>query len=324
VASYTNLSRAQVDEIVAAYPLRLRDVSPMSGGAANSSYLLDTDAGAYVLTILNNHDEASATQLETVMEHLVAHGIPTNRPLRARDGEALAWFGDRPVMLKEFVTGTCGEPLPDSRLAASGELLARVHTVPVPPRLPRNHRRLPDGWLTVAKEFEDQTFAAWLHDTYEIAAPVLDLDGPAGLVHGDYFADNLVIGDDGQIAILDWETAGHDLLVLDLGMAIVGLCRRKGDFRPKLSDELIAGYERRRSLAEPERELLYEAVLYSSLVIAYHRYRRHHLTHPDPAKANLYLEIPRFVDSVSTQWQVAKAGATSCNAEPRVGSATET
>lgn len=60
---------------------------------------------------------------------------------------------------------------------------------------------------------------------------------------------------------------------------------------------LVAAYQTRRPLAELERRMLYRAVLYASLVIAYHRYRRHHLTHPDPTKQHLYREIPVFVDS---------------------------
>lgn len=302
MASYTDITSAQVEQIVAVYPVRLRGVSPLLGGAANSSYLLDTDTGRYVLTILDNHDQASAALLAAVLEHLVANDIPTSRPLRTQDGVPLSRFAGRPVMIKEYVPGTCDHPLAASLLATAGRLLAQVHSVPAPAWLPRDNRRLPADWVSATERFEDRRFAEWLHEQYEVAAPALCLEGPAGLVHGDLFPDNLVVQEGGGLTVLDWETAGRDLFVLDLGMAIVGLCRQDCGFLPEHARALIDGYQAHRPLGDAERRVLYQAVIYASLIIGYHRYRRHHLSHPDPTKQHLYREIPAFVSSLSVHW----------------------
>lgn len=141
---------------------------------------------------------------------------------------------------------------------------------------------------------------------WQRAHPVEELTGPYGLVHGDCFPDNLVITDRGDLALLDWETATRDLLILDLGMAIVGLCRTDGQLRPDCADSLLDGYETVRRLTDDERRQLPNAVRYTSIVIAYHRYLRHHIVHPDPANQHLYREIPRFVQSLDDHWSVSE------------------
>lgn len=311
MATYTHLSRSDIEAVISNYPLRLVEVRPLPGGAANSSYLLHTDAGPHVLTVLDNHDRDSASKLVQLMRHLVCHRIPTSHPVRTLDGDDLAEFAGRAVVIKQYLHGRCQPHLHPGDHHQAGQLLAKVNAVPPPPWLPRNSRRLPADWATVTDKFHDRTFRTWMHTQHDIAAAVNTLNGPYGLVHGDYFADNLVVGDDGTIAVLDWETATTDLLLLDVGMAIVGLCRHDGTFLPEQATQLLSGYQSHRRLQEAERGLLFEAALYASLVIAYHRYRRHHLTHPDPAKADLYKEIPRFVDNLRAQWSNVGPGSAS-------------
>jgi homoserine kinase type II len=305
VANYTTLSGPDVASILVQYPIRANRTTPLPGGAANSSYLIQTDSLPYVLTVLDNHDHASAGQLAAMLAHLSEHRIPTSRLVRTSDHAELASFDERPVLVKEFVEGRCDGPLPDGAHGPAGELLARVHAVPVPQWLPTGGRRMPADWTRRVDQFADREFAAWLRDQWRLASTVDRLDGPYGLVHGDYFADNLVVRDGGQLAVLDWETATHDLLVLDIGMAIVGLCRGpggSGEFLPARAVELLRGYDSVRPLSRDERGLLRDAVRYASLVTAYHRYLRHHLTHPDQAKWHLYREIPRFVHSLDELW----------------------
>ncbi len=302
MATYTTLSPDEVAHLLGQYRLTARSAGPLAGGAANSSYLVHTDDATFVLTVLDNHDRESAQRLADLLEHLATHGIATTRPVRTGAGASLAWSRDRPVLLKEYIGGRSDTPLPAGGHRAAGETLARLHAVPPPAFLPGRGRRLPAGWGVRAATFADREFADWLRSQWDLARRVEDLGGPCGLVHGDYFADNLVVRDDGQIAVLDWETATNDLLVLDLGMAIVGLCRENGRFLPDRAVDLLHGYVRHRPLGAEERGRLHDATRYASLCIAYHRYVRHHLTHPDVSKQHLYREMPRFVDSVDDLW----------------------
>lgn len=316
MARYTTLSPAHIEELLAQYGLRPLTARPLAGGAANSSYLVDSDSAPHVLTVLDNHDTQSAEQLAALLEHLVRHHVPTSRPLVTSKGERLTQISGRPVLFKEYIAGRCLPELSADQCRTAGALLAKIHSVQPPAWLPSNARRLPADWLTEAGDFADRKFVDWMTNQWEEARDVESLRGPWGLVHGDYFPDNIVVTSTGDLAILDWETATHDLLVLDIGMAIVGLCRTDGCFHADRAVELLRGYESGRTLTDGEKAQLANAARYASIVIAYHRYRRHHLTHPDPTKQHLYQEIPRFVQSLDNGWPAAHAATSSSTQSP--------
>lgn len=56
-----------------------------------------------------------------------------------------------------------------------------------------------------------------------------DRPGPRTVVHGDFRADNLIVGSD-RVTVLDWQTAAHEPAVTDLSYflgASVGIARRR-------------------------------------------------------------------------------------------------
>ncbi|RKR90466.1 homoserine kinase [Micromonospora pisi] len=298
----SRLSQPQLAAILARYDIAAPGVVPEPDGTTNSSYLIRGRSASYVLTVLDDHDENSARRLTALLDHLVRHGVPTSRPLRGRDGTELTTFGGTPVLVKQYLRGDCRAQLPRYNCAAAGELLGRVHTVPVPNWLPRRGRRLPAGWLAQVDTFADRRFADWLREQWVDAAAVETLAGPYGLVHGEYAARNLVVGEDGRLAVLDWETASHDLLVLDLGAALIRLCAIDGRFDADRAAALLAGYRRSRELTDAEYAHLRAAAHHAGLRIAYHRYLRYRRNRPNPVRAHLYRALPGFLASLDQHW----------------------
>jgi homoserine kinase type II len=305
VATYTTLDKAAVERICAHYPLTVRCSQQLAGGAANSSFLLDCAEGRFVLTVLDNHDARSARNLTCLLTFLAEQGVLTTTPMATTKGDPLLHWDGHTLLVKKYVPGRCDDRLPDELLAAAGAALAHINALtPAVGEcgLRERGRRLPDDARRTTEMFADREFATWLLRTLDHAGHVTDLGTSTGLVHGDLFADNLVVTDSGNLVILDWETASIDLTVLDLAMAIVGLCRIEGRFSPERTALLLAGYTRERPLTCKEQDNLRDATIYASLIIAYHRYRRHHITHPNPAGQHLYREIPAFVDDLTTRW----------------------
>jgi Ser/Thr protein kinase RdoA (MazF antagonist) len=65
---------------------------------------------------------------------------------------------------------------------------------------------------------------------------------PQGSTHGDLFNDNLVRADDGW-HVIDWEYAARDSLVLDVAIALVGVCRTGTTLPASGVERFLAGYE---------------------------------------------------------------------------------
>lgn len=170
--------------------------------------------------------------------------------------EIFAWSPEATAIGSPFLVleRISGETIPRRILRGSvdglagrcGELLALVHRIS-----PDDIARLPDS---------DPVAQIW--DQYEDCAQpraVLDLafrwlrthplpgDGRKVLVHGDFRNGNLIIGDDGIRAVLDWELAHRGDPMEDLGWLCVkawrfGSARPVGGFGTY--EELFGAYER--------------------------------------------------------------------------------
>ena len=71
--------------------------------------------------------------------------------------------------------------------------------------------------------------------------------GPVGIVHGDWFADNLLFEGSSIVGVLDFEAAATEHLTFDVATAVNALCwlKKKPDtFDRKRVAALLDGYER--------------------------------------------------------------------------------
>jgi aminoglycoside phosphotransferase (APT) family kinase protein len=132
------------------------------------------------------------------------------------------------------------------RLAAQcGEILARIHSIPVEavPAL-ASHDALQD-LTSMIHAFDDPSPAL------ELGLDWLARNRPAGggdcVLHGDFRNGNLIVGDDGIRAVLDWELVHRGDPMQDLGYLCVRAWRFGGE--PPVGgfgsyNDLFAAYER--------------------------------------------------------------------------------
>jgi homoserine kinase type II len=302
VATYTTLDALDLPALAVRYGLSGPVAEPLKGGAANSSFRLDTaDGRAYVLSALDNHDELSARHLARVTRAAEALGLPTTHVVADRDRQDVTILGQRPYLLKELIPGQVCDPLPAGLLPEAGELLARLHGLPTGAMdLPVGTRRLSAEHRAAIADFPDREFAAWLDDRLAtIGRHESDHRRTVVPTHGDLFAENLVVRPDGGLSVIDWETASVDDPLLDLGMAAVGLCQDEAGL---LSTErlrlLLDGYGRLRPLSSEDRTELPVEIVHAAVIIAFHRYHRHTVRFPDPARAAHHRLMVHFAASV--------------------------
>lgn len=301
MATYTDLTDLDLPALAELYQLADPAAQPLKGGAANSSFRLDAGGRTYVLTSLDNHDLASARHLAGVTRAVGDLGLPTVRVIANRHGQDISVVGSRAFLLKEMIEGSVQDPLLLEHVDQAGELLATLHCFPSTGLdLPVGTRRLSSGQRGVLTSFPDQDFAHWMttrletigrHEADHKRAPV-----PA---HGDLFADNLIVRPGGNLSVIDWETISLDDPLLDLGMAAVGLCQdTEGRLSRARLSQLLAGYGRLRPLSAEDRAELPTEIVHAALIIAFHRYHRHVIRFPDPARAEYHRLMVAFADSV--------------------------
>jgi homoserine kinase type II len=313
VATYTSLDALDLPRLARLYGLGEAVAEPLKGGAANSSFRVDVPAGgrSYVLTALDNHDEDSARHLARLTRAFAELGLPTAHVVANAEGDDITAADGRLYLLKELIPGEVRVPLPEALLPAAGALLAQLHGFPPDGLdLPVGTRRLSGAQRAEAAAFPDRAFAEWIerHLT-RIGRREAEHRRPLVPVHGDLFADNLIVRPDGGLSVIDWETASLDDPLLDLGMAAVGLCRTSdGLLSPERLRLVVQGYEGLRPLSAEDRAELPTEIVHAAVIIAFHRYHRHTVRLPDPARATYHREMLPFVESVP---RATAAGAAS-------------
>jgi homoserine kinase type II len=298
----TTLSPLEITEIAAAYAVVPLSSSKVTAGMTNSTYLLSTADAQYILTALDGHTPSSAAELADLMSQLYLYHPDVPTIVLTSDGELLLTRNGHCFMMKNYVTGTHPDPKSQADCYAVGAALAHAHEVYEPLKALSRRRSLPGNYVEFLAPCDDRSFTDWLHrahQDYELAAPGL----PIGLIHGDLFPDNILLGKDGRIHILDWETAGVEALVLDLALCVTGfMLAGAAD-----ASDIIAGYESRRPLLQIEREIFSVCFEYACAILSYHRYVRHHIIWPDPATANLYKDLQHWCEDTMARASLSVA-----------------
>jgi homoserine kinase type II len=232
MAVFTSVTREQLEPWLARRPVGgLRAFHGIAEGIENSNFLVDTDGGRWVLTLLERLPVERLGFHLDLMRHLAARGVPCPDPVA--DDTAALWspLAGRPATLVTRLPGRGVERPTAAHCVSVGALLARMHvavedfggTAPNPrglgwcvdtaallaPRLPAGAARL------LAAEVDAQrAFAAG-----ELARSL-----PRGAVHADLFRDNVLFDGDAIGGVVDFWFAGHDTLAFDLAVACNDWC----------------------------------------------------------------------------------------------------
>lgn len=245
-----------------------------------------------------------------VLVLLESAGYPAPRPVRTRTGELVGLAGPWLTWATTFVVGGVTQPTRD-QLRGLGAALGWLHEVAVTPAgsavgslgpvsspvgspvgpvgardpvglSPRHPAVAVPATLARLDAVAGNVPAAWqsMYATFrQTAEAVRDAAGsvPETLVHGEAWARNAVEESDGRVTLIDWETGGLGLAVLDLGHCLLEchLDSAVPDDRPQAwlisPDEdriaaVAAGYASIRELSPAELALLPDAVRFSVAV----------------------------------------------------------
>jgi homoserine kinase type II len=278
-------------------------IGVLSGGWANSNYLVTCDDGTkVVLKIWREKNPAEVQEMNSSIDWIAKHGVSTPAPLKLKNGENMivvdgfAWilipFIDAPWISKDTAS-----------LKSLGLAIAGLHAVPNAGHFGTFYSMGIDIWpeLLERAESEDKwsPFLRMLEDEIIKIDGNIPLNLPKGVIHGDLFQDN-ILGHPGEVlAILDFEDICYNILAIDLVVAFIGCCWIDEKPVKELWFSLLSGYESVRPLTPEERAALPELYRYASLSIAAWRYRKFVLDEEDSEHAGRYLlMMKRLEESV--------------------------
>ena len=297
MANYTKLKKVELKRITGNYQLNISNFQAIEEGSSNSNYFLSTDQGQYVLTIFEI-DPSAAEKIAFILCLLEQHNYPAPKLIQATNGKNLTDYQNKKVMIKQYIPGRTLAQLNVEQIQQIGVFLAKLHQIPPPEYLPLEHAYLKDTYPMILAQNQDQIYKEWVKSRVDILTGNLDLSLPTGFIHGDLFTDNVLIENGKFKAVLDFEDAGHNLLIFDIGMAVVGLCREDSRIRLEKVRALLSGYQKTRILDKNEKQSLLTSIKLTAVLTSAWRFWKYTLTESDPDRSDHYRKMVNIVDDL--------------------------
>jgi len=322
MAILTPLSEPEGRALGALFGLDVASVRGIPAGSVNSNFSLElghreggrvgNGGGRAFLRVYEEQGSDGAARELALLDHLARGGVATPRPMARVDGQGFfAAHAGKPVAVFPWVDGeiACQARVTPGRTEALGAAVARVHLAGAGfeglhagrfgiLQLQQRLQRLPEA----ARSGELGEAVRLLESRIESSWRAEDASGlPVGVVHGDLFRDNVLwqSREDGApgerlAALLDFESASRQPLVLDLAVTALAWCFGDGLEAPLL-EALGRGYASVRSLGPAEVESLPAVLRFAAVRFAITRITDFELRRG----AGVYKDYRRFVSRLA-------------------------
>jgi homoserine kinase type II len=288
MAVYTEVSFEELERLLEQYdigePLSFKGIAE---GIENSNFYLQTDRGAFILTLYEKRVAAEDLPFFLgLMEHLAERGIHCPLPVKTRDGRSLVSLNRRHAAIVTFLTGIALRRPDAAHCASAASTLAGLHKAGEGFALTRPNALGPQGWRPLAEaihgadKIEDglTTLINGSLDALQSGWP----DGlPGGVIHADFFPDNVLFVGNQVGGVIDFYFACNDAYVYDLAIMLNAWCfELDGSFNITKGQSVINAYRAGRALSDDEIHAL--PVLMRGAALRFLLTRTYDWLNPDP------------------------------------------
>ena len=265
MAVYTDIDERELADFLARYPVgELLSYRGIAEGVENSNFLIHASDAPYILTLFERRvAEADLPFFLGLKKHLAANGFDCPQPIETGDGAMLGRLAERPAALVSFLEGVWLRRPTPAHCREAGAALARLHLAGRDFALSRPNALGPNAWAPLydAAGPDAPNVAEGLAETVEASLTEIERDWPTGLptgvIHADYFTDNVFFLHDRVSGVIDFYFACNDALAYDVAIALLAWCHeRDGMFNATKGRAFLAGYESVRRLEADEAEAL--------------------------------------------------------------------
>lgn len=257
---FTPVTPEEARALLARYTLgELESLEGIAQGVENTNFFLETTTGHYVLTLFEKIPREDLPFYVNLMHHLAERDVRCPAPMPLNDGGYLAELNGRPACIVTRLPGAPRmHPTPEDCHRA-GEILATLHEEAL------DYDAGLDNWR--GREWRE-SFARRLAPMLSPAENALidsenryqaihdDTVLPRGVIHGDFFRDNVLWDEEGEGGVIDFYFACDDALLYDVAIAVNDWCQDSlHTLDPGRVSAFLAGYDRLRPLTDLEREL---------------------------------------------------------------------
>ena len=288
MAVYTEVSFEELERLLQRYdigePLSFKGIAE---GIENSNFYLQTDRGAFILTLYEKRVAGQDLPFFLgLMEHLAGRGIHCPLPVKTRDGQSLVSLNRRHAAIVTFLTGIALRRPDAAHCAIAATTLAGLHKAGEDFTMIRSNALGPRGWRPLAESIHgadkiEDGLSALINGSLEDLLSAWPGNLPGGVIHADFFPDNVLFVGNQVGGVIDFYFACNDAYVYDLAIMLNSWCfELDGSFNITKGQSVINAYRASRALSDAEIAAL--PVLMRGAALRFLLTRTYDWLNPDP------------------------------------------
>lgn len=228
MAVFTHLTAQDVAAFLQNYDLGdYRDHKGIMQGVENTNFHLWTTKGRYILTVFEARiDRDSLPFVFNLQDHLAARGLRCPSVIADQSGLKTGRVKGKPFSIVSFLPG---ESLHETRLQpehakAAGAMLARMHLSSHDFPMDRQNPVFLAGWRELYDKVRnklDVDADSLITEAFQAVDAIESLPLSRGVIHADYFPDNVFFDSDGHVCgLIDFYFACTGFFAYDLAIAL--------------------------------------------------------------------------------------------------------
>ena len=257
---FTPVSDAEARALLERYTLgELERLEGIAQGVENTNYFLTTTTGDYVLTLFEHIPRADIPFYVGLMDHLARHEVTCPLPMAMDDGSLVAELKSKPAVIVTKLPGAPRSRPTEDDCRAAGHILAAMHVAAVEYDASLDNARGAEWRERFARSVRPKLTAAenaLIASENEYQRLTDDAVLPQGIIHGDYFHDNVLWDDEGRGGVIDFYFACDDILLYDVAIGVNDWCvNADATLDHARAHAFLRGYHTLRPLEDLERTL---------------------------------------------------------------------
>jgi len=289
MAVYTDVTFEDLEALLTLYdigsPLSFKGIAE---GVENSNFYLQTDRGTFILTLYEKRVAVGDLPFYLgLMDHLAGRGLVCPQPVPTRDGRQSVMVNNRAAAIVSFLTGISLRRPHVEHCASAAATLAQMHKAGEGFAIRRENALGPKGWRPLSDAIGRRADEVEGGMRALIDASLADLerdwprDLPVGVIHADYFPDNVLFVHDRVSGVIDFYFACNDMYAYDLSVMLNSWCFEiDGSYNITKGKALLSGYRTVRPVSEAEARAL--PVLMRGSALRFLLTRLYDWLNPDP------------------------------------------
>ena len=222
---FTNLFQDEIDFIEKKYKIKILEIKNIDNGILNSNFYIKTKNKKYILRIYEANRTIDEEKQELILLDRIADFIPVSTAIKNIDNEYISIFNNKKFALFEYIDGNSITKIDTHIIREIAIYLGKLHSFTKDISFEKYNRKTRINFDLYYNEIKKSEIDfKFKNELLNSADKINGFDFsilPSGVIHGDIFPDNVLLGDYNNIKVIfDFNESYYAPFIFDIAIVI--------------------------------------------------------------------------------------------------------